>query len=199
MPLALLCGLLYLRTPDPSLLLGVVYGSALSMRLPLSLSVRDLFPLVMLFIFLLVLNESPTRLFTVSLIFTTRALIVFRGMIITLVQIQSSKKSVEKNQVTWVTGLTFEFLLSAILVYSTFRPVMPEILDVDRTLVGGVLIVVTCIGMPYWIFGLILGALSFLPMTRNWAIIGFGLLAFYESNFSPRSRNTAARVLPEVP
>ena len=187
--LMMICGLMYFRSHDESLLLGVIYGAALALRLPKQLSVRELFPLVMLFLFLLVLSEAPTRLFTFSLIYTTRALILFRGLIVSLAAIQSRDTETERKEDTWTVGLTLEFILSTILVYSTFRPVSVDTLKIVQFGFGGVLMFFTSIFTPFWIPGVMLSALSFSPTTRIWGILGFGLLALYESNFSQRSRN----------
>ena len=189
---SLLCGLLYLRTPEESLLLGLLYGAALSLRLPRGLSPREIFPLLMLFLFLMVLALSPTRLFTFSLIYTTRALILFRGLIVTLSRIQSSKSSTQKSEVTWSIGLTLEFFVSAIFVYSTFRPANPEVLAVASHLLGSTLMVFASLFTPFMIPGLVLSVLSFSSTLRVWSIVGFGLLAIYESNFSQRARGATA-------
>jgi hypothetical protein len=190
LPFAALCAALYLRSPELSLLLGIVYASVMSLRLPTRLSARELFPLVMLFLFLFVLSATPPRLFTISLIYTTCALIVFRTMIIILQVIQNSRSDTERSTFTLVGGLAFEFLLSAILVYSTFKPVDGAFLNADHFLQAGVLLILSSVLMPYWIPGVILGLVSFYEPFKIWAIMGFALLAFYESNFSKRSRNT---------
>ena len=184
-----------MRSPEVSLLLGMVYAAVFSLRLPERLSARELFPVVMLFLFLIILASSPPRLFTISLIYTVRALLTFRAMIITLQLIQNSKNGTDKQTFAWVVGLAIEFMCSAILVYSTFRPVAPSILEADQFVAGGLLMVLSTVLMPYWIPGVILGALSFYEPARFWAIIGFALLAAYESNFSKRPRNAPARVL----
>jgi hypothetical protein len=122
--LSILCALMYfLRAHDESLLLGALYAAALSVRLPKQLTVRELFPLFMLYVFLFVLSEAPTRLFTFSLIYTTRALILFRGLVVSLAAIQSHDGPTERKELTWTLGLTLEFILSTILVYSTFQPI----------------------------------------------------------------------------
>jgi len=149
----------------------------------------------MLFLFLMVLAEAPTRLFTYSLIYTTRTLILFRGLIVSLNRIQASKEPMPRSEVTWATGLTVEFFVSAIFVYSTFRPANPEVLAVGGHLLGSTLMVFTSLFTPYLIPGLVLGAFSFSPMFRIWSIVGFGLLAVYESNFSQRARSAAPRIL----
>jgi hypothetical protein len=171
-------------------MLGLLYGAVLSIRLPKDLSMRELFPLVMLFLFIMVLAWAPTRLFTFSLIYTTRALIVFRGLIAVLNRIQAAKGPTEKNQITLTIGFTLEFMVSAIFVYSTFRPVSPDVLAVGSHILGSGLMIFVSLYTPFWIPGVALGALSFSPTLRIWSIVGFGLLAVYESNFSPRARST---------
>jgi hypothetical protein len=195
LPLSLICGLLYLHTPQESLILGLLYGAALSLRLPKEISPREIFPLLMLFLFLMVLAETPQRSFTFSLAYTTRALILFRGLIVTLARIQTSKAPTERSQATWALGLTLELFVTAIFVYSTFRPANPEILAVGSHLFGSTLMVFASLFTPFMIPGLILAAFSFSPMLHIWSMIGFGLLAVYESNFSQRARSAAPRIL----
>jgi hypothetical protein len=185
----------FFRSRDESLLLGVVYAAALAVRLPKQLTVREVFPLCMLYLFLLVLSEAPTRLFTFSLIYTTRALILFRGLVVSLAAIQSHDGPTERKELTWTLGLTLEFILSTILVYSTFQPISPTTVSVVLTGIGGVLMLFTFLFTPFWIPGLLFGALSFSPITRLWGILGFVLLALYESNFSQKSRNLTTRIL----
>jgi hypothetical protein len=191
LPLSLLCGLLYLRTPEESLLLGLLYGAALSK----DLTPREIFPLLMLFLFLMVLAETPARLFTFSLIYTTRALILFRGLIVSLAKIQTSKTETDKSQITWCVGMSLEFFVSAIFVYSTFRPANPEVLAISGHLLGSTLMVFTSLFMPYLIPGLVFSAFSFSPQFRVWSIVGFGILAVYESYFSKRARSATPRIL----
>jgi hypothetical protein len=188
--LAIGCGALYWHSPEPSLLLGIIYGSAFALRFPKQLSAKILFPFVMLFLFLMVLNGAPTKAFTMVLIYTVQALLVFRAMLLTLGEIQLSRASTSPSQISWIVGLTLELAFSVLLIYSSFKPVSPNLLGLRGQILGGPLIILTSLFMPYWIFGVILGALSFVPKFRIWVIIGFGLLALYESNFSKKSRNT---------
>ena len=92
------------------------------------ISVKSVFPLVMLFLFLIVLSEVPERAYTLTLIFTVRLLVVFRGLMLILTQIQNADAPASKSELGFVVGLTIELALLAVLLYSTFKFLSPELL-----------------------------------------------------------------------
>jgi hypothetical protein len=194
--LSLFCGLLYaFRSPEEGLLFGLLYGAVLALKLPKTSVVRELFPLVMLFLFLIVLSQAPTRLFTFSLIYTARALILFRGMIMLLLQLQNKHAAFERKDWSGVLGFAAEFALTVVFAYSTFQPVGIDTLNFAHIALGGTIMVLSSLFTPYWIPGVLFGALSFYPTTKLWGIIGFGLLAVYESYFLQRARSAPSTIL----
>ena len=179
--LSLVCGFLAFHHPfaKESLLLGLIYASAFSLRFPKDLSVRELFPVLMIFLFLIVLSEVPFQSFSLLLLFTTRALILFRGLLISAMRL--------KKQGTWKIGLSLELILSVVLVYSRFKPVPSLVLEYGQNTLGSILIIFASAFTPYWVPGMLLGAISLSPSYRIWGIMGFGIIAAYESNLAKRT------------
>ena len=183
-------GLLYGWSPSEGVLVPSFYAALFAFRLPRELKPKDLFPLIMLFLFLLILSEAPTRLFTSSLIYAAQGLILFRGLLLVLVQIQNQKEKVKKETLLFISGLSFEFILVAIMLYSTFKSVSPIVLtDVRLLRVAPLLLLGTWATRLQWAGG-VLAILCFIPLTHVASILlfGAGVLVYgiktHEQNFS---------------
>ena len=113
--------ILLFHSQSEAILSGVIYSFVYAFRFHRDISVKALFPLIMLFIFLLVLTEAPERAYTLTLVYTVRLLILFRGLMLILNQIQNSETKVPKTEFIFILGTTIELGLVGILLYSTFK------------------------------------------------------------------------------
>jgi hypothetical protein len=108
---------------------GLVFSGFLALRFREKLSVRRLFPIFMLFLFLLGLGHTPSRDFVPTLSFTAEALIALRLLLLVLGGIQTRTRPVSPGTKVLVLGLILEALVSAGLAVSTFRLFDPRILQ----------------------------------------------------------------------
>lgn len=124
----ILFSLLLFKSADEAVLCGLVYATALGLNLSSHTRPRDLFPLVMLFLFLIVLTQVPVRQFTSSLIYTVRGLILFRALVLCLSEIQASQFPTPQSTLAWIGGLSLSFTATVLLIYSSFKPVTEDAL-----------------------------------------------------------------------
>lgn len=110
-----------LRSPSEALWSGLIYSLSYAIYFHRPLRPRVLFPLGMLFIFLLVLTQVPEKAFTNSLVITVQVLIAFRGLLLAMMEMQKSKESLHYSRILFVAGLSVEFGMNAFLLWSTFR------------------------------------------------------------------------------
>ena len=107
---------------------GAVYAFVDAFILPKTLSMRAIFPLTMLFLFLLILSEAPEKVYTLTLYYTVRLLIVFRSLLLLLADIRDTEEKISKAAIFAITGLAVELGLVAVFLYSAFKPVDPVFL-----------------------------------------------------------------------
>ncbi len=156
---------LLFRSTEEAVICGTLYAALLGYKLSAETRPRDLFPLAMLFLFLIVLTQIPPRLFTASLIYTVRSLILFRALIVSLNEIQLSKASTPRSSIAWISALTVSLFASALLVYSTFRPVPEALIHFAHYFVAAPLMIIGTLFTPLAVPGVALGLLSlYLPL-----------------------------------
>ncbi|MBC7398257.1 MAG: hypothetical protein H7333_12515 [Bdellovibrionales bacterium] len=175
------------RSMEEGVLCGVLYAALLGVKLPHDLRPRDLFPLVMLFLFLMVITLIPQRLFTASLMYTVRSLILFRALVATLNGIQGSKRATPKAAIAWIAGLTLSLGASALLVYSTFRPVGEPLVHFAHYFVFAPLMVLGTLFTPLAVPGAILGLSSLFPLVQWESIVLFAVMEIVDSFLRPRT------------
>ena len=125
---AVLFSLSLLRGPTDLLICGAAYAFVDAFVLPKSVSVKSIFPLGMLFLFLLILSEVPEKVYTATLYYTVRGLIVFRSLMLLLSEVQESEEKTSKALIATVVGFALELSLVAVLLYSSFKHVDPTVL-----------------------------------------------------------------------
>ena len=164
------------RTHEEAILCGLLYSALLGFRISPLAKARDLFPLGMLFLFLIVLTQIPPRQFTTSLLYTVRSLILFRTLVLELNAIQTAKSPSSKSALPWIIGLMVSLFASAVLLYSTFKPVSEGVLSAEHYLLAAPLMILGTLYTPLMIPGLALGLLSlYLPL--QWISVSIFSLA----------------------
>ncbi len=125
---AVLFSLFLFRSPVEMVICGAVYAFVDAFVLPRRLSMGAIFPLSMLFLFLLILSETPERLYTLTLYYTVRLLIVFRSLLLLLGEIRDSEEKTSKAALLAISGFAVELGFVAVFLYSAFKPVDPSLL-----------------------------------------------------------------------
>ncbi len=170
---AVIFSVLFGFSPSEVSLVTAFYAAVFAFRLPRDVTAKALFPIGMLFLFLVVLSEAPVRLFTPSLIYAAEGLVLFRGLLILLNQIQNQKEKIGRDTTLLVIGLCFEFALTAIFLYSTFKFVSIETLSYARILRLAPLLFFATFSTPLQWMGLALSILCFVPLTHAASVFLF--------------------------
>jgi hypothetical protein len=113
-------------------LAGLVFSAFLALRFRAPLPPRRLFPLLMLFLFLLGIGHTPSRDFIPTLSYTTEALLSLRLLLLVLEEVRDREhgRSAPAGGLVPVFALLVETLVSAGLSVSTFRLIDPALLQV---------------------------------------------------------------------
>jgi len=83
----------------------------------------EIFPAVMLLLFMLLIAAIPVRATSEALFHTAAALVLFRGIIYALLRIRESRSEIPVIVKAALAGFLLELVLNAIQIYATFRPV----------------------------------------------------------------------------
>lgn len=109
--LAVIFGVSGILYQTPTFFIGAIYAFSLALRYGPELEGREGIPVFMLVCLLYVVQTTPVRQFTVSMIHTLHALIMFRTLLLELRQ----------PSALWVIPLTAEFGINVFLVYASIQ------------------------------------------------------------------------------
>lgn len=119
----------WMRGPTEGFQAGMVFSGFLAFYFQEEISARRLFPIFMLFLFLLGIGHTPSREFIPTLSFTAEALIALRLLLLVMSRIQERTGPVSPGIWVLISGLIVEIGASAGLAASTFRFISPWILQ----------------------------------------------------------------------
>ncbi|NDF15564.1 hypothetical protein EB061_09630 [bacterium] len=119
------------RGQGEGFLAGLLFSAFLALRFRAPIPPRRLFPIFMLFLFLLGIGHTPSRDFSPALSYTAEALIALRVLLLCLLEIRELQERPGRAGVpVLVFALLGEVLASTGLAVSTFRLMDPGLLQV---------------------------------------------------------------------
>ena len=157
-------------------LAGLSYSALLGYRLKGEMRPRDAFPFVMLFLFSVGLALTPARGFSESLTRTVQLLIVFRGLLLMLRQVQNQKQKFDRADGSFALAFLIEVLLLLGLLFATFKPYPIEMVQGARLLSVRLFSVLGLFFTPLFIPAIILLPALFFPQSTPWVLIGIAVM-----------------------
>jgi hypothetical protein len=171
-----------------SMVAGAVLSAVAGFRIPGRVSPGKLFPLFMVFVFLLVIGVLPYRATTGILIHTASFLLSFRILILLLASIQTAARQVDRASLTVIIALVTQGFVSLFLIFSGFKSFDPSLVSLALMVNLKVLAVVATFFTPLrWVglgFGILLAGVHFFPAWQNTSGVLLILLALIEFGFS---------------
>jgi hypothetical protein len=113
----------WIRGVSDGFLAGMVFSGFLALRFREALLPQKLFPVFMLFLFLLGIGHTPSRDFTPTLSYTTQFLICLRMLFLILGEIQSQKTGVSTGTRVIMGAILCEAVISGALAAFTFHAI----------------------------------------------------------------------------
>jgi len=136
---ALLYSITGLITHTNTLYVGSIYCFSLALRIAPRFVGREAVPIVMLVALLYVVETTPFRGFTESMIYTLQSLILFRAILLEM----------KSPELYWFLPMLIEFVVNVVLVYASIKPIhaIPGI-EYAVYFPGRILVVV--VGVQLW-------------------------------------------------
>ena len=167
-----------------SMIAGAVLSAIAGFRIPGRVPPKKVFPLFMVFLFLLVIGVLPYKATTGTLIHTATFLLSFRILILLLTSIQSAARPVDRSSLSLIFALVLQGFVSLFLVFSGFKLFSAPVLSVLLILNLKVLAVAaTFFTRLRWVglgFGILLVGFHFVPEWKDASGMLLILLALVE-------------------